>query len=159
MTDRLYMETTQISAERTAAEITALLARAGAKQVAGDYDKGQITGLHWIMQVPGSGDMVFDMPARVLPVDKILRTRRRGSLSLADAERIRAQAERVAWRLLLRWVQAQVAMIQTGMVEAGEVFFPYAQTPGGQTVYEVFKARGLKELPAPPARAELAAGK
>jgi hypothetical protein len=63
--------------------------------------------------------------------------------------RVREQAERVAWRQLLRWAQAQLAMIETGMAAAEEVFLPYLQEPSGRTVYEVFAESRFKALPAP----------
>lgn len=62
----------------------------------------------------------------------------------------RQQAERVAWRQLLRWVQAQLAMIECGMTEASEVFFPYMQMLSGNTIYELFKASEFKQLAAGP---------
>lgn len=65
----------------------------------------------------------------------------------------REQARRVAWRQLYRWVQAQVALIQTGMVKTQEVFMPYLRTSTGQTVYELAEQRGFKlMLPAPEAQ-------
>ena len=66
---------------------------------------------------------------------------------MQDKLRIREQARRVAWRQLLRWVQAQMAMIQCGMAESGEVFFAYLQSPCGQSIFEVFAEQGLRMLP------------
>jgi hypothetical protein len=45
----------------------------------------------------------------------------------------------VAWRQILRWVQAQMALVETKMVKVEEVFLPYIQGPGGQTVYELYQ--------------------
>ena len=61
--------------------------------------------------------------------------------------RIRAQAERVGWRQLLRWVQAQLAMIEVGMAQRAEVFMPYIQQADGRTFFEYFEA---KQLALPP---------
>lgn len=144
----LFMESTEIAAERTAAEISGVLIRAGANQIATDYDAGKIVGLRWVMRVNGR-DLAFDMPARVEPVYQILRKRRSGYIGKEVEQRLRAQAERVAWRQLLRWVQAQVAMIECGMTEASEVFFPYMQVQAGKTVYSLFREHEFKLL-APP---------
>lgn len=142
----LYLETTEVPAGRSAAEIVAELVKAGATSINTDYEDGVITGLRWIMTIPGRGNTLFAMPARVAPVYQLLYARRKGLTSAQDEARIRETARRVAWRQLLRWVQAQMAMIQCGMAEAGEVFFPYLQTPAGSSLYEVFRDQGLKLL-------------
>lgn len=49
------------------------------------------------------------------------------------------QATRVAWRIVRSWVEAQLAIIETGMVAAEEVFLPYRLVGDGQTVYEVYQ--------------------
>ena len=130
----LFMETTEVPAERTAAEISAEILKAGATQIATDYEDGSITGLRWTMRVYAN-DVTFAMPARVTPVYKILLSRKGfttlwvknsdGTLTTKPYHaEIYAKARRVAWRQLLRWVQAQLAMIETGMVRPEEVFLP-----------------------------------
>lgn len=52
---------------------------------------------------------------------------------------LQLKARQVAWRQVFRWVQAQLAMVDTEMVTVDEVFFPYIQTRNGQTVYELHK--------------------
>ena len=148
MKSTLYMETTGIPAGKTAGEITDLLVRSGAKQIATDYNSGRVVGLRWVLSVPGGGDQVFAMPARVDPVFKKINGRRQYN-RMSNAVKDREQAERVAWRQLLRWVQAQLAMIDCGMAEASEVFFPYLQTSTGSTVYELFRGQGFKMIAAP----------
>lgn len=141
----LYMETTEIPAEKTAGEILSALVAVGATQVATDYEAGKIKGLRWTMLVPGQGERLFAMPARIEPVYKILAARNEYA-SPAQKEQLQAKARRVAWRQLLRWVQAQLAMIDCGMTEASEVFFPYIQTPSGQTLFDAFKVGQLRAL-------------
>lgn len=41
-----------------------------------------------------------------------------------------------------------MAMIDCGMTEASEVFFPYIQTPNGQSLFDTFKGSEFKLLPA-----------
>lgn len=139
------METTEVPAERTAGEISAVLVAAGAGQISMQYENGRISGLLWTMKVAGM-ERLFQMPARVEPVYKILLSRRSNRTASDVQAAVRQQAQRVAWRQLLRWVQAQVAMIECGMTEAGEVFFPYLQAPSGQTLFEMFKDNGMKLL-------------
>ena len=47
------------------------------------------------------------------------------------------QAEKVAWRILKDWVDAQMALIEIEMVKMEEVFLPYTIIDNfGTTVYE-----------------------
>ncbi len=147
----LFMETTKIAPEKTATEITARLVQAKARQIVLDYDaNGKATGLRFVIEVDGC-QVPFGLPVRVDPVFKIMNGRRktaRISHTVADRE----QAERVAWRQLLRWVEAQLAMIETGMVRTEEVFLPYAIQRDGRTLFQVFQEHQFKALPAPEAR-------
>jgi hypothetical protein len=157
----LYMESTEVPAERTAAEVSAELIKAGATQIATDYQNGKITGLRWTLRVNGI-DALFQMPARVVPMYLLL-LRRKGygenwltSYAFKDGVPSNRdqweKAERVAWRQLLRWVQAQNAMIETGMVRPMEVFTAYwippGQEPGSErTLFEGLIERQFKALP------------
>jgi hypothetical protein len=127
------MGTTSIDPQQTAAQIVSELVRAGATSINTDYENGRITGIRWIQRVR-STECLFEMPVRVDPLKKHIR----------DA----AQAERTAWRQLLRWVQAQNAMIEVGMAEAGEVYFAYMVNPGtNRTVFEHLVDTQFKALP------------
>ena len=46
------------------------------------------------------------------------------------------QAYRVAWRNILDWVQAQMALFEIGMAKMEEVFLPYMQDRQGVTFFE-----------------------
>ena len=149
MKKTLYMETTTVDATRTCGEVTSELIRAGANQIATTYENGRVTGLRWIMRVNGI-DQLFEMPTRFEPVFKILNGRRStwDRANKADADRV--QAERVAWRQLLRWVQAQNAMIQTGMVKPEEVYVAYWVPPGETvTLFQHLTETRFKALEAP----------
>lgn len=138
----IFMENTEIAADRTAAEVSAVLVQAGATSVSVRYAAGKITGMSWTMQV-GANELPFAMPARVEPVYKLLKSRRSGYIDSKLDAKIRAQAERVAWRQLLRWIQAQAAMIEVGMVERAEVFMPYMTQADGRTFFEYFQQKQL----------------
>ena len=146
----IYMESTEIPAERTAAEVSSCLVQAGATSVSVRYDSGKVVGMSWTMRV-GPNEMQFSMPARIEPVYALLMGRRpNGGKYLYDSDkvRIRAQAERVGWRQLLRWTQAQLAMIEVGMAKNAEVFMPYMQQADWSTFFEYFESKQLA-LPAP----------
>jgi hypothetical protein len=133
----MYMGTTTISPAQTAGEIISELVRAGANSINTDYSNGRISGIRWIMKI-GTVPVLFEMPIRVDPVLKQM------------GGRDREQAERTAWRQLLRWVQAQNALIEVGMVQAGEVYLAYMVNPGtNQTLFEHMLDTQFKALPAP----------
>jgi hypothetical protein len=141
--------TTTVSADKTIGEIQAMLARAGARQIMHGYDaKGNCSELSFRI-VTKFGEISFLLPANIEAVEKVLTSHRvRHSWSKpGDRER----ATRVGWRILKDWVEAQLALIQTGMVSVEQVFLPYAQNAIGQTLYEALaekKFTGLA-LPAP----------
>lgn len=140
--------TTSISADRTIGEIQSKLAKAGARQIMHGYDaEGNCCELSF--RIPTKfGDVAFLLPANITAVDAILRRQRS---RIRDYSALREQATRVGWRILKDWVEAQLALIETGMVTVEQVFLPFAQNASGQTVYEAFlekKFTGLA-LPAP----------
>lgn len=157
-TKTLFMETTEISPEKTAGEITSQLISAGATQIASTYENQKIVGLRWTMKVRGI-DALFQMPARIDPIYILFCKRKwntdtgrhqNGTLFSTD---LWQKAERVAWRQLLRWVQAQTAMMETGMVEPMEVFQAYFIPPGqDRTLFQIMMDQQFKMLPAPEAR-------
>lgn len=133
-----FMETTQIAPEKTLAEIEAILVQHNAKQVLKDYDAGKVVAVSFMLDIDGS-HIPFRLPCRWQEMRakfQALRKRPKGGDTMDD------WARRVAWRQVLRWVEAQMALIETGMVKVQEVFLPYAQIgPNGQTMYEAIQDR------------------
>ena len=148
-TKTLFMETTEIAPEKSAGEITTLLVQSGAREISMQYADGKLTGLRFVLLVK-EFPISFVLPVRTESIYKILVARSRSSWPSDKEKKMKqTQAERVAWRQLLRWVQAQLAMIDTGMVQAHEVFLPYILHAGsGQTLFEYFQKDGLKQLAA-----------
>jgi len=144
MNKSIHMGTTGISVQRTMGEIQQCLAAAGATDILIQYQNGQPIGLKFLLLI-GELKAPFVLPARVdLLYAKLHQPRKR---RVRNAEAIdRAQAEKTAWRLILRWLQAQLAMIDTGMVQPVEVFLPYADM-GGQTLFQRMDETGFKQLP------------
>lgn len=145
----LFMETTDIPASRTAGQVVGQLVEAGATQVVTDYGPDRkLIGLRFILNI-NNHPFQFRMPIRADAVFALLQSKRTREIFRAKHEESdREQAERVAWRQLLRWVEAQLAMIETGMAEAQEIFLPYMEQ-NGKTVYEIFTDTAFKRLPAP----------
>jgi hypothetical protein len=53
------------------------------------------------------------------------------------------QAYRVAWRNILDWVQAQMALLEIGMAKMEEVFLPYMLDQQCHTLFERMEQRGF----------------
>jgi hypothetical protein len=144
----IYMESTEISPAQSASEVCMALVQAGARSVTMTYGVGgKVDGLKWTMMI-GAKEIAFIMPARIEPVYTLLRKRFGGAWDSAAEARMKAKAERVAWRQLLRWVLAQVAMIEVGMVSGAEPFAPYIEWEPGRTMFQCFESKQLA-LPAP----------
>jgi len=143
-------ETTEIAPERTAAEINCVLIQCGARSISVDYDaKGGVTGMTFTLIVNGLPHH-FRMPVRTEGVKRLFKERRKKTMGF-NAYKFEAkdqeQAERVAWRQLLRWTQAQLAMIEAGAAEAREIFLPYLTNDAGQTLFEAIESTRFKALP------------
>lgn len=53
------------------------------------------------------------------------------------------QAERVAWRIVKDWVEAQMAILESEQVSMDQVFLPYMVNQEGKTLYELYASKQL----------------
>jgi hypothetical protein len=136
----LYMETTRKNPEETMAEIQQLLGQYGLKKFMADYENGEIVGCFFSIESDGKSHP-YKLPVHWTYIWKLSQE---GRTKYIRDER---QAQRVAWRQTFRWIQAQLAMIDTRMVALTEVFLPYLVSGNGKTFYEHMKLREFK-LPA-----------
>ena len=140
----MFMETTKVEDVTTVAEIQRLLATRGASSVMVEYKDGRVDGLAFRFRV-GEQEVPFRLPCRWQAIESLLK--RKGKRATAG-DSIEAKSRRIAWRQILRWVEAQLALIETGMVKTQEVFLPYAivrgagDDPGG-TMFEVMERRSF----------------
>src|ERR1700722_5703763 len=145
MTKTLFMETTEIAPEKTITEIEAVLIQYGANAVLKEYMDGAIEAVSFRIKV-GTSDIPFRLPCRCQAIANVFRQRKKVSETAwvhtspyfkEQRKKIEEKARRVAWRQILRWVQAQLALVETELVKVEEVFFPYIVAPTGQTIYEI----------------------
>jgi hypothetical protein len=142
----MYMGTTKIAAEKTVNEISKLLARSGARAVLTEYDDdGNVTGVCFKVQMKGQF-VSFSLPARA---DAVLHMLTQEGVLSTDPVRRGEQAERTAWRQILRWIEAQMALIETGQVQLEEIFLPFAVGPDGKTVFQKLQDNNFKTLALP----------
>ena len=96
-----------------------------------DYDgQGRITSLSFLVDTP-AGPRGIRLPANVDAVHAVLQRQK--------VKCDREQAERVAWRIIKDWVEAQMAILESEMVEIDEIFLPYMVNQSGQTLFEAYR--------------------
>lgn len=133
--------TTSIDAEKTISEISKALVKAGANKIVTDYSDQIPCALTFALILNGS-TVVFSLPANSEGVYRVMVNSKKIPRSKCTHE----QAQRVAWRILKDWVEAQAAIIQAGLATADQVFLPYAITPSGQTVYQAISQGQILSL-------------
>lgn len=127
--------TTKVNVYTTLGEIQAILVKHGAKKIMQDYDdEGRITALAFGVETP-AGPRGIRLPANVDAVHTVLAKQK----IKCDRE----QAERVAWRIVKDWVEAQMAILESEMVQLDQIFLPYMVNDKGQTVFEVYRNNQL----------------
>ena len=134
---------TGISASKTAAEIQVILAKAKARAVATEYnDAGRPVALAFQVNTP------FGMQQFCLPVnaDAVFAVLVRDKVT--PKFRTRDHAEKVAWRILKDWVEAQLAIVAAQMVTLDQVMLPYLQTDDGATLYDRYVDQRQRALEA-----------
>lgn len=127
--------TTKVDVFTTIGQIQGCLAKHGAKKIMQDYnDDGRIAALMFAIDTP-MGLRGVRLPANTEAV-----------LSVLHKQKVKAdrdQAERVAWRIVKDWVEAQMAILESEMVQLDEIFLPYMVNGNGQTLFEAYRQNQL----------------
>lgn len=127
--------TTKVNVYTTLGEIQGQLVAHGAKKIIQDYDEdGHIAALSFLIDTP-AGPRGIRLPANVDAVHAVL-TRQKVKCD-------RDQAERVAWRIVKDWVEAQMAILESEMVQMDEIFLPYMVDKSGQTLFQAYRNNQL----------------
>jgi hypothetical protein len=117
--------TTTIAAEKTLGEIHHMLVQAGARQVSVDYDAlRQPTAVSFVIVLP-FGEASYWLPANRDAVLALLE-RQCNQGQVRRALVTPGQASRVGWRIIKDWLEAQLAIIDAGLVTLEQVMLPYA---------------------------------
>lgn len=127
--------TTKVDIYTTLGAIQGQLVKHGAKKILQDYDdNGRITALSFMIDTP-AGLRGIRLPANVDAVFRVLKDQK--------VKCDREQAERVAWRIVKDWVEAQMAILESEMVQMDEIFLPYMVNNSGQTLFEAYRNNQL----------------
>lgn len=132
--------TTTINANKTIAEIQELLCKHGANAIMTEYENGEVVALSFKI-ITKQGELGIKLPANIDKVLQVLKNQRKRNNQVKDT---REQATKTAWRIIKDWVDAQMAILDTEMVEMQEIFLPYILDNSGQTLYQAFKNNQLR---------------
>jgi hypothetical protein len=142
--------TTDVPATRSIAEITRILQEGGATAILLENNADrEISAVSFKMRTT-FGEQAFSLPANVPAVilalnaqinheAKHCRGRRKIPRSLYNNK---AQAERIAWRIVKDWLEAQMALHQIGAAKLEQIMLPFAVDESGQTFYQRLVTRG-----------------
>jgi hypothetical protein len=129
--------TTTIGVHKTLGEIHEILAVHGAKKVMYDYDDaGHIQALCFAVATP-DGDRGIKLPANVPAIFEVLKQQKKAGKIKTNPDY--AQAERVAWRIVKDWVESQMAILESQMVQFEEIFLPYMVNSNGITFFQAYQ--------------------
>lgn len=131
--------TTTINANKTIGEIQELLSKHGANAIMTEYKDGEVIGLSFKIMT-SRGEMGIRLPANTERVLQVLKNQRKKNNQVKDTME---QATKTAWRIIKDWIDAQMAILETEMVEMEEIFLPYVINNNGQTLYQAFKNNQL----------------
>jgi hypothetical protein len=133
--------TTTISVHKTLGEIQKNLVEHGARKLMFDYDNnGHILSLSFSIATP-NGDRGVKLPANVPAIFEVLKQQKKAGKIKTNPDYV--QAERVAWRIIKDWVEAQMAILETRMVQFEEVFLPYMINNKGQIFFQAYQQNQL----------------
>ena len=143
--------TTSVSAITTVGQIIGILSQKKAQSVTQRfYEDGRCRAISFVMMV-SQNPIVFELPANVEGVLGILQQEepfnsyRRCTRDVYQRKQ-KEQAEKIAWRILKDWIEAQMALIESGQAEPAQVFLPYAVQADGKTMWQIFNEYNQLQL-------------
>ncbi len=136
----LYMETTKKEPWETIAEITGLLRNHGVRDTLMNYDdNGHITAFSFTLKIK-ENLIPYKLPVNHIPLWDM--SKRKETKYIRDEQ----QARRVSWRQILKWLEAQLALVEIEMVTADQVLLPYMMVDGKDTVYDKYLGGSIRPL-------------
>jgi hypothetical protein len=133
--------TTDVKVSKTVGEIHDILANHDAQKIMTTYENKQPVGISFIYVVNGN-EVGFNLPANYAGVLRAMKKDTGVHQKYCNED----HARRVAWRTVLYWIEAQMAMVEAEQAEMLQVFLPYAVMNGGQTHYEELQSNNFLRL-------------
>jgi hypothetical protein len=126
--------TTSIDCEKSISEIQKCLVKHGANKIVTDYVNGMPSSVTFCLVI-NERLIGYVLPANYSGVLKAMKNDKK----VPNSKCTEAQAQRVAWRIVKDWVEAQMAIVEAQLADMAEVFLPYAVTKTGETMYNYIK--------------------
>lgn len=134
---------TKKAAEESAKEIRTKLLSHGVQDVKFDFGEDMVTIEFLRSKLITKNEMAsYKITTRIAPVYKVLKDQEwSGEIKISITQ---SQAKRVAWRIVKRWIDAQLAFVETGMLSFDEVFLSYKVDEGtGLSLIEEYQTKQL----------------
>lgn len=131
--------TTTINSNKTIGEIQEMLSKHGATAIMTEYESGEAVALSFKINTP-RGEIGIKLPANINKVLRVLKKQKQKNGQIKDSQE---QAAKVAWRIIRDWIDAQMAILETEMVDMEEIFLPYIIGNNSKTLYQAFKDNTL----------------
>lgn len=140
--------TTEVSAERSQAEIEGLLVEFGAVGTHREYEDRRVKAIVFELKAEW-GRMAVQIPVDIEAAFKVLKQHKKSYDEARDKAKLKAQAERVAWRIWLDWLKVQLSLIQMQKANPAQVFMPYIWDQSKQqSLFQVYREGQMKMLAA-----------
>jgi len=138
--------TTKIDPLKTMGEVMGILSAHGASAITTTYSDGAPTGVSFVLDTP-YGPRHFLLPVNAEGTKQaLIRAHRNGIIRVSQSGLSTAQAHRVAWRVVKDWVEAQMALVDSGQAEVDQVMLPYLATDDGTPLYAAYVATQQLQL-------------
>jgi len=143
--------TTTISVEKTILEIEKMLSQSGATKILKEYDKGNVNSISFKI-LTQKGELPFKLPMNCKAVLQVLKdqsgtykqTRYGQKRIVPKSKANREQADKVGWRIIKDWLEAQLALFFLQMVKIEEIFLPYMYNDKtGETMFQILENRNF----------------
>jgi len=122
------------------------LVKAGALHIAKSYSKDR-ADIPIGMKFQLVDNRLYELPANVDKVYNFMLMQRKNPPTDAQAEQLRSQAQRTAWKNLSDWVDILTSLTALDQVEVEEAFFPYLYDgKRNNTLYHILKENNFKLL-------------
>lgn len=127
--------TSSVDVYTTIGQIQSCLVKHGARKIMTEYDEeSRLSAISFLIDTQ-NGQRGIKLPANVDAVQAVLHKQK----VKADRDR----AEKTAWRIVKDWVEAQMAILESNMVNMDEIFLPYMMSSSGETLYQLYQNKQL----------------
>ena len=90
------------------------------------------------------GRLPFRLPVDVDAVHRTLSHQWAKGRKVSQRQASADHARNVAWRILKDWIEAQMALIETEMVELEQIFLPFMQVDEKRNLYQAMLEHGFQ---------------